>query len=129
MSPVKFGPPTRTPETPLTGSLPSPDALMASTDWTVSPIGPPAGWPASLRNVVDVMFGMPSPAFIIWGSQHTLLYNEPFRAPAAAPACETFGKPLPVASRYVGDEFAPLVRGALAGQAVVRQQVHFGPRA
>jgi PAS domain S-box-containing protein len=113
----------------LTGSLPSPDALMASTDWTVCPIGPPAGWPASLRNVVDVMFGMPSPAFIIWGPQHTLLYNEPFRAIVAATAADTFGKPLPVASRYVGEEFAPLVRGALSGQAVVRQQVHFGPHA
>src|SRR4029079_12594974 len=52
---------------------------MASTDWQGSPIGPPAVWPASLRNVVDVMFELPNPAFVVWGAQETLLYNEPFR--------------------------------------------------
>lgn len=64
----------------MTGSVPSPShPLMTSTDWTASPIGPPTRWPTSLRNVVDVMFGMPAPAFIVWGPQETLLYNEPFR--------------------------------------------------
>jgi hypothetical protein len=52
---------------------------MASTDWSTSPLGAPAEWPPSLRNVVDIMFGMPGPAFIVWGPQDTLLYNEPFR--------------------------------------------------
>jgi hypothetical protein len=26
----------------------------------------------SLRNIVDVMLAMPSPAFVVWGSQDTL---------------------------------------------------------
>ncbi len=89
---------------------------MASTDWDSSPIGPPTVWPASLRNVVDVMLEMPNPAFVVWGTQDTLLYNEPFRASADLGTAETFGRPLEVAARYLADDIARVMRGALAGQ-------------
>jgi CheY-like chemotaxis protein len=56
------------------------DAVLASTDWKSCPVGAPASWPAALRNVVDVMLAMASPAFIVWGAKETLLYNESFRA-------------------------------------------------
>ena len=96
---------------------PSPSvALMASTDWNSSPIGPPTQWPVSLRNIVDVMFAMPSPAFIVWGSPHTLLYNEPFRAIVEVGPAETFGRPLEVASRYFADDIVLLMRGEHAAQ-------------
>jgi hypothetical protein len=74
-------------------------ALSASIDWQSCPIGSPATWPAALRNIVDVMFEMPNPAFIVWGTQDTLLYNEPFRASVDIEAAETFGRPLALASR------------------------------
>ena len=94
-------------------------ALIASTDWQSCPIGPPAAWPASLRNIVHVMFEMPNPAFVVWGVQDTLLYNEPFRASVDLDPAETFGRPLAVASRYLGEETARLVTGALAGQGTI----------
>ena len=94
-------------------------ALMASTDWQGSPIGPPAVWPASLRNVVDVMFELPNPAFVVWGTQETLLYNESFRASVDIGTAETFARPLEVAAHYLAEDLARLMRDALAGQKTV----------
>ena len=97
---------------------PSPTvALIASTDWKVSPIGPPAGWSAPLRNIVDVMFAMPNAAFVVWGAQSTLLYNEPFRAFVDVATPETFGKPLADAARYFSDDIVLLMKGACDAQA------------
>jgi PAS domain S-box-containing protein len=94
-------------------------ALSASIDWQSCPIGSPATWPAALRNIVDVMFEMPNPAFIVWGTQDTLLYNEPFRASVDIEAAETFGRPLALASRCFAEDAARLVTDALAGQGTI----------
>ena len=116
----------------LTGTAPNPiaaipgDALLASIDWQASPIGSPTAWPHSLRTFADIMFGMPNPAFIVWGQQDTLLYNEAFRAIVGATAAETFARPLTTAAHCFGDDITPLVKGAIAGQGVVQQKVRLG---
>lgn len=49
---------------------------MAAFDWDGTPLGPPAGWPRSLRVLVPLMLKSRQAMFIIWGEARTLLYND-----------------------------------------------------
>src|SRR5215213_9586829 len=53
-------------------------ALLAFP-WATTPIGPVDSWPEQLRLLVQVMLSAEFPMMIVWGSDHTQLYNEAFR--------------------------------------------------
>ena len=50
---------------------PAGDGEMATSirdfDWTTTPIGPIASWPASLRVLVDFALGAAHPVYLGWG--------------------------------------------------------------
>jgi len=54
-------------------------ALMRAHDWEHSPLGPPAGWPASLKTAVSLCLGSDFPMLIWWGPELVLLYNDAYR--------------------------------------------------
>jgi len=51
-------------------------ALLDSTDWSRTPIGPMSQWPMSLRSYVSMVMAMPTPAIIFWGPDLTQIYND-----------------------------------------------------
>ncbi|HEY9024279.1 MAG TPA: ATP-binding protein, partial [Burkholderiaceae bacterium] len=51
-------------------------ALLRSTDWSRTPLGPIESWPRSLRGYVDMVLDMPTPAIIFWGPEQTQIYND-----------------------------------------------------
>ncbi len=51
-------------------------ALLHSTDWSATPLGPLASWPRSLRGYAEMILEMPSPAIIFWGPDQTQIYND-----------------------------------------------------
>ena len=75
------------------------DALTAAGQATS--LGPPATWPALLRNLFGVMSGLPNAAFIVWGPQEALLCNDAFRTMAAVESADTFGQTFS-AARMIG---------------------------
>jgi hypothetical protein len=50
--------------------------LIRAKDWSTSALGPPATWPQSLRSTVSLMLTAPEPAYIFWGADPVLLYND-----------------------------------------------------
>ncbi len=52
-----------------------PRALLASTDWSRTPLGPLETWPKALRGYAEMVLAMPTPAIIFWGSEQTQIYN------------------------------------------------------
>jgi PAS domain S-box-containing protein len=54
-------------------------ALMRRHVWTGSPLGPPAGWPQSLRTVVRLMLNTGHPMYVFWGPELACLYNDAYR--------------------------------------------------
>ena len=54
-------------------------ALMRGYDWSRSSLGPPAGWPQSLRTVVRLMLNTGHPMYIWWGRELACLYNDAYR--------------------------------------------------
>jgi two-component sensor histidine kinase len=48
-------------------------------DWSKTPVGPPEGWPQSLRVTVRLMLNSQHPMFIWWGPELVQLYNDGYR--------------------------------------------------
>lgn len=51
-------------------------ALIRVHDWAATPLGPPKGWPQSLRTLVNVMLGSAQPMFVAWGPERVMIYND-----------------------------------------------------
>ncbi|HEY3451780.1 MAG TPA: PAS domain S-box protein [Myxococcales bacterium] len=69
-------------------------ALIRSTDWSRTPLGPRERWPASLRTVVSLVVESPFPMALLWGRELVLVYNDAYRRTAADPHSRTFGRPI-----------------------------------
>ncbi|MFS0737512.1 HWE histidine kinase domain-containing protein [Sphingomonas sp. 1P06PA] len=48
-------------------------------DWTSNPLGPPSGWPQSLRSALSICLTSSMPTSIYWGREFRLLYNDAWR--------------------------------------------------
>ena len=59
-------------------------ALIASLDWSHSPLGPIETWPQSLRTTVSLCLASNFPINIIWGDGHNQIYNEGYRVTSVA---------------------------------------------
>jgi len=51
-------------------------ALISAFDWSMTPLGPLASWPQSLKTTVGMMVAAPNPMVLLWGFQGTLIYND-----------------------------------------------------
>ena len=53
--------------------------LIGSLDWSQTPLGPIGEWPHGLRTTVSLCLASNFPINIIWGPQHTQIYNDGYR--------------------------------------------------
>ncbi|WP_333573436.1 PAS domain-containing protein [Sphingomonas sp.] len=51
------------------------DRLVASRDWSDSPLGAPDNWPQSLRSALAVMLPSHAQTALFWGPEYVALYN------------------------------------------------------
>jgi len=90
-------------------------ALMRSTDWSKTRLGPVEDWPRSLRTMLGVILGSRFPMLLWWGSDLLHLYNDAYRpilrdkhpASLAAPAAEVWAE--------VWDVAGPMARSVQEG--------------
>jgi two-component sensor histidine kinase len=54
-------------------------ALMRAYEWDSSVLGPPAGWPQSLRVTIRLILNTRHPMFIWWGPELVQFYNDAYR--------------------------------------------------
>ncbi|PJI86643.1 SpoIIE family protein phosphatase [Luteimicrobium subarcticum] len=47
--------------------------------WESTPLGPPEGWPAPLRQAVELCYSTRFPVMLVWGPDLTLIYNDGYR--------------------------------------------------
>ncbi len=52
---------------------------MAAVDWAATPLGPPAGWPAALRDVVRILLTSRFAMWMAWGPELTMFYNDAYQ--------------------------------------------------
>jgi hypothetical protein len=53
--------------------------LIRSKDWSRTPLGPIEAWPQVLKTTVTLCLASPFPINIIWGRDHTQVYNDAYR--------------------------------------------------
>jgi len=93
-------------------------ALIDRFDWSATPLGPRAAWPASLRALVSLMLDSPEAMVIWWGQDFRQIYND-----AYAPRVDGNGRPLalgqPATEHWENGwaAVAPHVERVLAGQS------------
>jgi signal transduction histidine kinase/CheY-like chemotaxis protein len=54
-------------------------ALVRAFDWSATPLGPMATWPANLRTTVDILLHSRHPMFLWWGPELVQIYNDAYR--------------------------------------------------
>ncbi|WP_160143932.1 PAS domain-containing protein [Chryseolinea soli] len=60
---------------------------IRAIDWSQTPIGPPSGWPQSLRTTLSILLSSRFPMFLWWGPELIQFYNDAYR-----PSLGTNGK-------------------------------------
>ena len=90
-------------------------ALMRSTDWTHSAIGPVADWPQSLRTAISIMLESRFAMVVAWGAEFRFFYNDRYRPVLGTKHPAALGKPggdiFPEVWSVVGPEFERVRRG------------------
>ena len=51
---------------------------IAAHDWSLTPLGPIAGWPQSLRTAISLILNAQHPMWVGWGPQMTFFYNDAY---------------------------------------------------
>ncbi len=68
-------------------------ALIRSSQWRVSPLGPIDAWPQPLKTAVEIMLHSRQPAFVCWGRAHATLYNDAAIAALGSRHPRALGRP------------------------------------
>jgi PAS domain S-box-containing protein len=53
--------------------------MLRDRDWSATPLGEPADWPASLKTAVAILLSSGYPMYIAWGPGFTQIYNDAYR--------------------------------------------------
>ena len=99
-------------------------AMMRAHDWSSSPLGPPCGWPQSLRTVVGLMLNSKFPMFVAWGEQLAFLYNDSYREVLGAKHPAAMGRPFQQIWAEIWDDIHPLIERALQGEATYADRMY-----
>ena len=62
-------------------------------DWGRTPLGPPDGWPQSLRSAVSILLPSKAQIVLFWGRDLVTLYNDAYRAVFGAKHPDVLGMP------------------------------------
>ena len=98
-------------------------ALMRAHDWSRSPLGPPEGWPGSLRTVVGLLLQSQFPMFVAWGEHLGFLYNDPYAEILGTKHPKALGSRFHDIWAEIWPDISPLIDAAMAGRATYREDL------
>jgi hypothetical protein len=92
-------------------------AAMRAFDWSATSLGPPDGWPQTLRTGLRIILASRQPMWLWWGPQLIHFYNDAYRFVLHDKHPDALGKP----ARDVWKEIWPQIQGrigaAMKGEA------------
>jgi PAS domain S-box-containing protein len=97
-------------------------AAIRVHDWATSPLGPLETWPATLRAGVDMVLASAFPAFIAWGPDQHLVYNDGYAAILFDKHPAALGRPFLDVWAELRDMLAPLCARTLVGGETFRME-------
>jgi hypothetical protein len=100
--------------------------LIASMDWSRSPLGPIAAWPQSLRTAVSLCLASTFPIPLAWGPKHVQIYNDGYWPICGAKHPHSMGMDFSECWASAWPVIGAAFETALAGQSVFleNQRIH-----
>ncbi|TAK73643.1 MAG: PAS domain S-box protein [Aquabacterium sp.] len=86
-------------------------ALMRGMDWGQTVLGPPAGWPQSLKTCIDLMLPAQTQIVLFWGPQFVAFYNDTYAPTIGRKHPHALGQPASVYWSELWDDLGPLLEG------------------
>jgi PAS domain S-box-containing protein len=90
-------------------------ALMRSTDWSKTKLGPVEQWSTSLRTMIGVVLGSRFPMLLWWGPDLLHLYNDGYRPMLTDKHPASLGAPGAQVWAEIWDVVGPLAKGVQEG--------------
>ena len=103
-------------------------ALIRGHDWRSSSLGPPAGWPQSLRTAVRLMLNTGHPMYIWWGPDLACFYNDAYArsiGPERHPG--SLGRPAREVWAEIWDVIGPQIEQVISGGGATWHVNHLVP--
>lgn len=91
-------------------------AAIRDHDWSAHPLGPPQGWPPSLKTAVGMTLASKFPKCIVWGPQLVTIHNDAFR-PILGDKPPALGRSFRDVWSEAWHEIGPIAERAYAGEA------------
>jgi len=91
-------------------------AAIRNHDWSAGDLGPPQGWPPSLKTAMGMALSSKFPKCIVWGPDLVTLHNDAFR-PILGDKPPALGRSFRDVWREAWHEIGPMVERAYAGEA------------
>jgi PAS domain S-box-containing protein len=89
--------------------------LIASKDWSETPLGDTKNWSPSLKLIVGIMTASGFPMAVRWGPEFILIYNDGYRSILADKHPSALGLPFRAVWPEMVSELIPLQEAILAG--------------
>jgi signal transduction histidine kinase len=94
-------------------------ALIRSTDWSKTAIGPVERWPQSLRTAVSILLESRFPMYIAWGPDFVQLYNDGYRPILGSTKHpDAMGRSTRETFAEIWHIIGPMFEGVMQGRAV-----------
>lgn len=84
-------------------------------DWASTKLGPPEGWPQSLKTSIRIMLMSRQPVWIGWGKDLNYFYNDPYFSIIGGKHPWALGKPTREVWSEIWDVIGPMLDTALSG--------------
>jgi len=109
--------------TPIEGGV---DALLRALDWSITSLGPMAGWPAHLKSAVSLMLPAKAQIVLFWGAEFVALYNDAYAPTIGEKHPRALGRPARENWAELWDDLEPLLRRVMdTGETVVAKDRPF----
>lgn len=92
--------------------------IIAAFDWASTPLGPIAGWPASLKSTIALILRSPVPIVTLWGEDGIMIYNDAYSAFSGGRHPKLFGSRVREGWPEVADFNDNIMKVGLAGKTL-----------
>ena len=92
-------------------------AAMRAYDWASTPLGPPEGWPQTLRTCLRIMLASRQPMWVWWGPELINFYNDAYLPIIGGKHPGALGSPAREVWHEIWDQIRERIAGAMAGES------------
>jgi PAS domain S-box-containing protein len=88
-------------------------SLIRTFDWTATSLGPPSGWPLSLKTSIAIMLRSGYTIFVWWGPDMIMFYNDAYRQVLGKKHPFALGKPASLVWSEIWGQIGPMMNQVL----------------